>query len=285
VITNDKGAFLNPDFDAAMQECYSGAKAKLYFSAWFNGELAARGCAPAVLVGDSAAQLYTWDNFAVFAMDILVKDTDAAAGVMSQNGFIKIEEHYYCGKYDLAVKFYRGAKPVRICKIVCQSGCALAVSQEDVIIDFLSAARRLNRPKDLEWAIVLLSAAIGRESLDASYLKKRAGKEDVEDALGCAMSKVKYCLDCTSPESDELVNAGPRNPDLKKDVRPTIVEEIDFNDLRIRCTPKKRLKYPDRRELSDRPWNFDQLRMFVRRQQWINGWLAKLGIRIGPLQL
>lgn len=165
----------------------SDMEKKIFFLAWLNETLKAVGSsAIAVLVGGSGVQLYTGGNYASSDVDLVLDDISEAAGILEANSFSKTGKHYYSKDYCLFVDLIKGSAPERITIVEYSGKPVFVIPVEEMIIDRLAAAKKLNIPKDLEWARVMISWGSARE-LDMEYLRKRAEENDVMDFLKIAL--------------------------------------------------------------------------------------------------
>ncbi len=135
------------------------------------------------LVGGQAVETYTAGQFTTGDIDITTTDKKATERLLIQMGFTRAGMVWLNERLGLAVHIVADypSRTEKVRNIDVGSYRVRVVGVEDLIIDRLAAAKLWKSERDREQAIVLSNGFRG--SIDIEYLRKRAGEENLEDAL------------------------------------------------------------------------------------------------------
>ncbi len=172
----------------------------------------------AVMVGGSAVEFYTSQQYATQDIDFVLNTNEKVTECMNSLGFINNGGVWECDGTPFVVEFPKGplAGDInRVTNVNVDDRILVVIGLEDIIIDrslrgkFWEAAPKVKGKKFREgyfneWAKFMIEAH--SDLLDWDYLKQRAREEDCEDVIRHFQKKYKK----------EISNLDERNPRRKE---------------------------------------------------------------------
>jgi predicted nucleotidyltransferase len=173
-----------PEF-GALQKIAEPFVRRLYFVGILTKYLATRGVRP-IIVGGNAVEFYTLGAYATGDIDLICSDRKALGDLLQVWGFRREGRTWFDPDLDLYLEapsevLAPEEDPGRVTEADVRGLTVRVVGIEDLIIDRLNAYVYWKSAHDGVWAQRLMIRHA--DSIDWTYLRKRARQQGVADAL------------------------------------------------------------------------------------------------------
>lgn len=144
-----------------------------------------------IVVGGSAVELYTLQDYATHDVDVVMPVSPEIAVVLEKLGFGREGRYWVHKDTDVLLEMPSDSLAGdldRVARVEIDDMCVYIIGIEDLVIDRLNACKHWQSQEDCRWAERLVD--IHFRTLDWPYLERRAEEEKTIDVLEAIRRKL-----------------------------------------------------------------------------------------------
>jgi len=144
-----------------------------------------------IVVGGSAVELYTLQDYATHDVDVVMPVSPEIAAVLEKLGFRREGRYWVHQDTDVLLELPSASLAGdldRVARVEIDDMCVYVIGIEDLVIDRLNACKHWQSQEDCRWAERLVD--IHSRTLDWPYLERRAEEEKTIDVLEAIRRKL-----------------------------------------------------------------------------------------------